>query len=101
MSSQRDGVRKSAAVEQARAAALRGLAFTEKDAADWRETKKCASCHHGIMTAWTFAEARERGYPMRAELLSKTFAWCRERFTTIDQPRGADSRFRSTGLGSV
>src|SRR5262245_49464962 len=34
-----DGTPKAAAVEAARAAALRGLAFTEKDAADWRQTK--------------------------------------------------------------
>jgi hypothetical protein len=96
-----DDTRKSATVERARAAALRGLAFTEKDAADWRATKKCASCHHGIMTAWTFAEARERGYPMRAELLAQTFAWCRERFTTIDQPRGADPNSRAISTAAL
>src|SRR4051794_29322346 len=96
-----DDARKPAAVEQARAAALRGLAFTEKDAAGWRVTKECASCHQGIMTAWTFAEARERGYPVRAELLAETFAWCRERFTTIDQPRGADPNSRAISTAAL
>jgi hypothetical protein len=96
-----EDARKSAAVEQARAAARRGLAFTEKDAADWRETKKCASCHQGIMTAWTFVEARERGYPVRAELLANTFAWCRERFTAIDQPRSADPNSRAISTAAL
>jgi hypothetical protein len=96
-----DGTPKAAAAEPAGAAALRGLAFTEKDAAGWRATKKCASCHQGFMTAWTFAEARERGYPVRAELLANTFAWCRERFTTIDQPRGADPDSRAISTAAL
>lgn len=96
-----DDERKPTGVEQARAAARRGLAFTEKDAAGWRVTKKCASCHQGIMTAWTFAEAKERGYPVRADLLAETFAWCQERFTTIDQPRGPDQHSRALDAAAL
>src|SRR5437868_2604032 len=44
-----DDVPKPVGVEQARAAALRGLAFTEKDAAAWRATSKRAPCHQGIL----------------------------------------------------
>lgn len=96
-----EGTRKAATAEAARAAALRGLEFTEKDAATWRTTKKCASCHQGIMTAWTLEEARTLGYPVRPELQAETFGWCRERFTTIDQPRGADLNSRTVSAAAL
>src|SRR5262245_23298148 len=37
---------------QPRKAIERGLAFLEQDAAKWRKERKCASCHHGVMTVW-------------------------------------------------
>ena len=41
---------------QARKAIELGLAFLEKDAKKWRDERQCATCHHGTMTAWAFAE---------------------------------------------
>src|SRR5262249_50850226 len=47
---------KTPSPEQVRKAAERGLAFLEKDAAKWREERKCATCHHGTMTVWALSE---------------------------------------------
>lgn len=79
--------------EQGRAAALKGLAFTEKDAAEWKAVKKCASCHQGVMSAWTFAEAQRFGYPARPELVNQLFEWSKERFAGIDNPREKGKQF--------
>jgi hypothetical protein len=92
---------KPVTIEQAREAALRGLAFTEKDGVDWRAKKKCASCHQGIITAWTLLEAKERGYPVKPESLAETFAWCRGNFAKIDQPRGADLNSRMINTAAL
>lgn len=89
------------ATQQARVAALRGLAFTVQDGANWRVTKKCASCHQGTATAWTLAEAKERGYPVQEAALAENFAWSRERFAGIDQPRAADPRTQTVNLAAL
>ncbi len=47
--------------QQARTAVERGIAFLERDAAQWREEHKCATCHHGTMTVWALSEARNQG----------------------------------------
>src|SRR5262245_50712134 len=75
------------APERARRAAERGLAFLERDAANWRKERKCASCHHGTMTVWALTEAKSQGYPVAAETLADVMKWTRERLGTIDQPR--------------
>jgi hypothetical protein len=68
-------------------AAERGLAFLEKDAAKWRKERQCATCHHGTMTVWAFAEARARGYPVAAETLAEAMTWTRERLKDVGKPR--------------
>jgi hypothetical protein len=75
------------AAEQVRKAAERGLAFLEKDAAKWREERKCATCHHGTMTVWALSEAKSQGYPVKAELLADVVKWTKERLKDIDKPR--------------
>lgn len=73
---------------QARAAAVRGLAFLEADAAKWRKERECSTCHHGTLTVWAFAEARRQGYPATAETLAEMARWTRERLLArIDLPR--------------
>ncbi len=96
-----DDGQKAKAAEQARSAALRGLAFTEKDGATWRTTKKCASCHQGVMTAWTLAEAQQFGYPVQTKTLTDSFAWCTERFAGIDKPRGTDLNSRTVSVPAL
>jgi len=67
--------------------AQRGLAFIDKDAAKWRQEKKCATCHHGTMTVWTLSEARSLGYPIPPDRLAETATWTSERLKDIDKPR--------------
>jgi hypothetical protein len=65
----------------------RGLAFLRKDAKEWRETRQCATCHHGTMTVWAFSEARSRGYAIDKEVFADTVKWTKERLANIDKPR--------------
>src|SRR4051794_3188388 len=59
------------ALEQARKAIDRGLAFLETDAAKWREEHTCATCHHGTMTVWALSEAKRQGDAVAAETLKE------------------------------
>src|SRR4051794_21267437 len=82
--SQTEGPPALATPQQARQAAEQGLAFLVKDAATWRAEKKCATCHHGTMTAWALAEAKSQGYAVAAETLADVAKWTRERLANID-----------------
>src|SRR5262245_8547801 len=73
--------------QQAREAIERGLVFLEKDAVKWRKERDCATCHHGTMTVWAFAEAKNLGYPVAAETVAETVKWTKDRLKNIDQPR--------------
>src|SRR5207253_9218349 len=73
--------------QQARKAAERGLAFLKKDAAQWRQERKCASCHHGTMTVWALSEAKSQGYAVAPETLADVAKWTKERLKDIDKPR--------------
>ena len=70
--------------------AERGMAFLESDAAKWMKERKCASCHHGIMTVWVLTEAKSQGYAVAAESLQETVKWTKTLLANIDKPR--DSR---------
>lgn len=71
----------------ARKAAERGLAFLLQDAVKWRETKKCATCHHGTMTVWAMSEAKRQGYTVAPETFADTLQWTQERLKDLDKPR--------------
>lgn len=73
--------------QQARKTVERGLAFLEADAAKWRKEKQCATCHHGTMTVWAYAEAKSRGYAVAPETVADTLTWTKERLKDIDKPR--------------
>ena len=73
--------------QQGRKAIERGLAFLEKDAANWRKERKCATCHHGTMTVWALAEAKGQGYAVAPETLADVVTWTKERLKDIDKPR--------------
>jgi hypothetical protein len=77
----------AAAPEGARKAVERGLAFLQADAAKWRKTRKCATCHHGTMTVWALSEARSRGYPVDDNTFRDLTSWTKERLAGIDKPR--------------
>lgn len=73
--------------QKVRQAIERGLVFVEKDAAKWRDEKKCSTCHHGTMTAWVYAEALDRGFQVDPKLVADTNEWAMTRFDRIDLPR--------------
>jgi hypothetical protein len=73
--------------QQIRKAAERGLAFLQNDAAKWRKERKCATCHHGTMTVFAFAEATSQGYAGAAATLAEAAKWTRERLKDIARPR--------------
>lgn len=75
-------------VAAARNAIERGLAFLEKDAARWREERKCSTCHHGLMTVWAYLEARQRGFAIAPETVADNMKWTKDRLLErIDLPR--------------
>ena len=81
----------TATPQQARRAIERGLTFLEKDAAEWRKERGCATCHHGTMTVWALSEAKAQGYAVGAEMLANMVVWTKDQFVPrISKPR--DSR---------
>ena len=83
---------RAAAMTPEQRASKRALTFLTKDAAKWRETRGCATCHHGTMTVWALSEARRQGYEVDMEALADVAQWTKEQF--VPQFRGPrDPRF--------
>lgn len=82
-----DGGRDGAASMEAGKAVVQGVSFLQKDAAQWKAEKKCATCHHGTMTVWALNEAKRQGYAVDAAFLSDAAQWTRERLAGIEKPR--------------
>src|SRR5436853_7790693 len=59
-------------VEQA---VKRSLAFLEKEGLAWKETRKCASCHHAPFMLLGLNEAKNRGYAVNDKALAEVTAW--------------------------
>jgi squalene-hopene/tetraprenyl-beta-curcumene cyclase len=53
----------------------RGLAFLAKDSLAFRETKKCAECHHAPFTIWALNEGKRRGYAVDEKTLAELTTW--------------------------
>src|SRR5262245_53671286 len=76
------------AAPQIQQAVERALGFVQKDAARWREEKKCSTCHHGTMTVFALAEAKGQGYDVAADVLADNLKWTKDRLLErIDLPR--------------
>jgi hypothetical protein len=75
----------------------RALTFLEKDAVAWRTDRKCATCHHGIMTVWALTEARSQGYKVNAEFLADMIEWSKNRFG----PRSGGEQAPQPGTASI
>jgi hypothetical protein len=73
--------------EQVHRTIERGLGFLERDAAKWRQEHSCATCHHGTLTVWAYAEAQRHGFSVAAETVRQTTEWTGERLERIDAPR--------------
>lgn len=75
----------------------RSLVFLEQDAANWRQERGCATCHHGTMTVWALSEAKSQGYAVKAETLADTMQWTKDRFV----PRFSKARDPRPGWNLV
>jgi hypothetical protein len=73
--------------ERTRQAIERGLMFVQADAATWRAERTCATCHHGVLTVLTLAEARHRGLSVENDRFADVVNWTKERLSKIDEPR--------------
>jgi hypothetical protein len=56
-------------------AVQRGLQFLQKEAFAWKETRKCAACHHAATMIWTFNEAKAAGYHVDEKALKEVTEW--------------------------
>src|SRR5579859_3791264 len=52
-----------------------GLQFLQKEAFAWKETRKCAACHHAATMLWTFNEAKAAGYRIDEKALKEVSEW--------------------------
>jgi squalene-hopene/tetraprenyl-beta-curcumene cyclase len=53
----------------------RGLAFLTEDGLAWKDTRRCASCHHAPFTVWALSEAKKQGYAVDEKALAGLIAW--------------------------
>src|SRR5262245_28238252 len=58
-----------------RATIDRGLVFLADEGIDWKEGRKCASCHHAPMMVWALNEARNQGYTIDQDALDDVTNW--------------------------
>lgn len=80
----------------------RGLAFLAQDAAQWREERGCATCHHGAMTYWAQAEARAQGYDVDAQTVAESLQWTKDQFSwRIGKPRDPRPGWNLVSLPAV
>ena len=56
-------------------AVRRGLQFLQKEAFAWKDTHKCAACHHAATMLWTFNEAKSAGYQVDELALKQVREW--------------------------
>ncbi len=74
--------------QQARKAVEKAVGFLEKDAAQWRKERGCATCHHGTMTVWALSEAKSQGYAVNAKALADMVQWTKDLFVPrFSKPR--------------
>jgi hypothetical protein len=60
------------------AAIGRGLAFVGKEAIDWKNERRCASCHHAGFVIWSMREAKQRGHAVDEAVLAEVTKWVAE-----------------------
>ena len=87
----------------ARKAVEQALVFLEKDAVLWKTERNCATCHHGAMTVWTFNEAKQQGYAVKADLLADMAKWSKDRFLgpALEKPRGTEPGYNVVSLAAI
>ena len=63
------------AVETARPAVIKGIAYIEARGLAWKNEHGCASCHHVPMMVWTLNDAKGAGFPVNVDLLHDMSTW--------------------------
>ncbi|MCE9526822.1 MAG: hypothetical protein K8R36_12295 [Planctomycetales bacterium] len=58
-----------------RATIDKGLEFLADKGIDWKEDRKCGSCHHTPMTLWSLNEAKQAGYKVDEQVLAELTTW--------------------------
>ena len=61
-----------ATTQQVQQAVTRAIGYTQKESADWLNTRKCAACHHVPIVLWSLSEAERRGYAIDKEFVKNT-----------------------------
>src|SRR5262245_10377599 len=61
--------------DKVRDSVKRGLVFLEKEGVQWKEVKKCASCHHVPMMVWAMNDAKNKGFAVNDKVLAEITAW--------------------------
>jgi hypothetical protein len=56
----------------------RAIAYLAKEAVDWRETRKCVSCHHASLVVRAMREAKQHGFAVDDSLLGGLTKWVAE-----------------------
>lgn len=65
----------SPTTQQVRQAIARSVPFLLKGGLDWRDNRKCVTCHQIPMTIWSCNEARSRGIAVDQQKLDDLTAW--------------------------
>lgn len=75
-------------VQEMRAVVERSLPFLEKKGVEWKDQRKCSSCHHVTFMLWSFREAGERGFAVDAGKLDGWTNWAVELARTATNKEG-------------
>src|SRR5262245_33449837 len=59
----------------AKAAVRDGLAFLARESTLWKDTRRCATCHHAPMAIWALNEAKRHGFTVDDKALADLSAW--------------------------
>ena len=60
---------------QVRETVRSGLTYLQTGFTEWRNTRKCASCHHAPLLVWALDEARLKGYAVDEKQLAEVKQW--------------------------
>jgi hypothetical protein len=58
-----------------RTAITKAIPWLEKDMVAWRETNRCAACHHGPMYVWSSHVVKRQGYAVDEQQLQNYTQW--------------------------
>lgn len=69
------GTARGAEPADVRTAISKGVGFLADKGIDWKEDRKCSSCHHIPYTLWGLNEVKKAGYEVDDKVLADLTAW--------------------------